>query len=49
VLFRSIQDISELHLLSDAFVENGFSESEIEKILGKNLFQFYDYVWSRNH
>jgi microsomal dipeptidase-like Zn-dependent dipeptidase len=43
----AIQDVSKLYLLSEALSENGFSESEIEKILGGNLFRFYDHVWSR--
>jgi membrane dipeptidase len=43
----AIQDISKLHLLSTALIENGFTDNEIERILGNNLFQYYDFVWSR--
>jgi membrane dipeptidase len=43
----AIQDVSGLHFLSEALTESGFSDIEIEKILGKNLYQYYDYVWSR--
>ena len=45
----AIQDVSKLHLLSEALSENGFSESEIENIVGRNLFNFYEYVWSRKY
>lgn len=45
----AIQDVSKLYLLSSALAENGFTESEIENILGKNLYRFYDHVWSRKY
>jgi microsomal dipeptidase-like Zn-dependent dipeptidase len=42
-----LQDVSQIYLLEKALLENGFTETEIKKVLGQNLYDYYNSVWSK--
>jgi microsomal dipeptidase-like Zn-dependent dipeptidase len=42
-----LQDVSQVNLLEKALLDNGFTETEIKKIFGQNLYDYYNTVWSK--
>ena len=41
---KGIENISKLHLVTDALIEHGYSDSDIRKIMGENILQVYKQV-----
>lgn len=41
---KEIEDISKLHRVADALVENGYSDTDIGKVLGENILRVYKQI-----